>query len=1349
MCRKLFFLLSLVLVMSLVGVNVSLGDFIEIPVASESDDAEEAPDGGIDLTSSDLEFIYDNDVTNPDDLQVVGIRFVDVQIPKGENIVSASVRFDADDVDDDEHIGDAYVIIEGELSPNPGTFEDTANNISARARTAAQAAWGPAHWVEKHAKYTTPDIAGIIQEIVNQDDWAAGNALVLIFSQDPDNESTGVVEAECFDGNVDDHIERRPTLIIEYGEALTVDEVWREAEDADVLGASWRVPVDPAASGAMFIGSENDDGNDNDTAPGAEWIAVYNFDAAGGDYKILFRGLENDSDSFWVRIPSATSQTLEDPDQPGTGWVRFNGMDAPDGWSWDEVHSNDHDNEVVIWTLDAGPHTLEIGKREDGTYLDGFIITNDLLLDQAALPDLIDPPPIAIVPTPVDGAIDVVESTLEWIAAPMAVSHRVYLSTDETIDESDLIAETELSLIAADLAPGTTYYWRVDEVEAEIPADWDGWEIDVVGAVVNEGDVWSFMTMTIEAHDSSPSDGSESVSIDAKLSWTAGKDAIMHDVYFGTDKAAVEASDPSTFLGKIMETSFDPGPLEMDTTYYWKVDEFAVVATNPGPLWSFTTEVPSASDPNPQDGEEDTVQSPVLSFSPSVRAAEHDLYLGDDADAVADADVNTPDIYLGRQAETSLDAGELEWGKTYYWRVDEVNEADAGSPWKGTVWSFTTADYLVIDLSETVLDYDNSAEPFTTEASWDTPQDLTSNGVTDLQFRFQGAPGPEGSASLDEATGTYTITGSGNDIWGTSDQFHYVYRELSGDGSIEAQVVDNGEGTNDWAKGGVMIRQSLDGDSINVSGFITGGSGDGGQFQWRSVQGESSSSNRTLTGIAPPYYVRLVRKGNTFTVYMSADGVEWAQQGAPPATVEMTDPVLIGLAVTSHQSGEKRTFTFDNVSTTGKIGATAANQDVGITSNSAEKLYLAVEDSAGGLGVVTHVDPAATQIDQWWTMKVPLLAFSDAGVDVADANKLYIGVGDVDNPTAGGSGTIRIDSIKVVKPISILEPTDVTAPGDNVRGVPTDGDWPGAETPPLAVDDDSETKYLHFKGDDVIDPNADPTGFKVTPLVGATIVTGLTFTTANDVPGRDPVAYELYGSNVGIDGPYNLIASGDIVDFNDATEWKRFTINATPITFENATVYKHYQVLFPAIRGPVGGSVNSMQIAEVELIGVTEDVLVDITAPGNTIYGYPTDGDWSGSENPLKALDNDIETNYRHKKGEKQSTGFVVTPSKKKVVNRLSITTADDAPERDPVAFKFYGSNDDVYSGPWTLIASGKIDDFNQETPWPRLAKNETPIVFDNDVAYKHYRLMITDVRDAGSADSMQLAEVELIEALD
>ncbi|MFB0524593.1 MAG: hypothetical protein ACETVZ_03570, partial [Phycisphaerae bacterium] len=156
------------------------------------------------------------------------------------------------------------------------------------------------------------------------------------------------------------------------------EEILFEAEAADIMGASWRVVDDPTASGGKYIGSENGDGDDGETAPGAEWVAVYNFTVAGGVYKVVLRGQEAGSDSFWVRITSATSQTHEDPDQPGTGWVRFNEMDAPDGWRWDEVHSNDHNNAVVNWTLPAGANTLEIAKREDGVYLDAILITNDI-----------------------------------------------------------------------------------------------------------------------------------------------------------------------------------------------------------------------------------------------------------------------------------------------------------------------------------------------------------------------------------------------------------------------------------------------------------------------------------------------------------------------------------------------------------------------------------------------------------------------------------------------------------------------------------------------------------------------------------------------------------------------------------------------------------------------------------------------------------------------------------------------------------------------------------------------------------------------------------------------------------
>ncbi|MBL7185173.1 MAG: discoidin domain-containing protein [Phycisphaerae bacterium] len=161
------------------------------------------------------------------------------------------------------------------------------------------------------------------------------------------------------------------------------EEIWLEAEAASTMGASLRIYDDPTSSGGQHIGSEDGDGDDNSTPPGVEWIAAYNFDVAGGTYKILFRAQQANSDSFWVRIPSATSQNLEDQDLPGTGWVRFDAMDVPRGeWGWDEVYSEMSRGmqvyEVMSYTLPAGAHTLEIAKREDGVLLDAIVITDDV-----------------------------------------------------------------------------------------------------------------------------------------------------------------------------------------------------------------------------------------------------------------------------------------------------------------------------------------------------------------------------------------------------------------------------------------------------------------------------------------------------------------------------------------------------------------------------------------------------------------------------------------------------------------------------------------------------------------------------------------------------------------------------------------------------------------------------------------------------------------------------------------------------------------------------------------------------------------------------------------------------------
>jgi hypothetical protein len=382
--------------------------------------------------------------------------------------------------------------------------------------------------------------------------------------------------------------------------------------------------------------------------------------------------------------------------------------------------------------------------------------------------------------------------------------------------------------------------------------------------------------------------------------------------------------------------------------------------------------------------------------------------------------------------------------------------------------------------------------------------------------------------------------------------------------------------------------------------------------------------------------------------------------------------------------------------------------------------------------------------------------FYPGSVEIAGGPRMFFAAGTQEGDGVGRGEmnltpegkTVFLNAVNMMLPAKVA---DVTAPGDIVLGVPNDGlmdgdnfGWPGAETPDLAIDDDTSKKFLHFKGE------LEPTGIQVTPLDGPSIVTGLTFTTANDAEPRDPVSFELSGSNDSIDGPYTLIASGDIVDFAQEAAWPRFTKNETPIAFDNGVAYAHYQVLFPAVRD--AANANSMQIAEVELIGVLEPTPADVTTPGDAIKGVPNDGlmdgsdfGWPGAETPDLAIDDNKRTKFLHFKGELEPTGFQVTPSAgPTIVTGLTLTTANDAIERDPVTFELSGSNESI-DGPYELIASGDIVDFVQADAWPRFRMNATPISFDNTVAYAHYQVLFPDVRDAGSANSMQIAEVELI----
>jgi hypothetical protein len=162
---------------------------------------------------------------------------------------------------------------------------------------------------------------------------------------------------------------------------------------------------------------------------------------------------------------------------------------------------------------------------------------------------------------------------------------------------------------------------------------------------------------------------------------------------------------------------------------------------------------------------------------------------------------------------------------------------------------------------------------------------------------------------------------------------------------------------------------------------------------------------------APPYWVRVTREGNTLLGYTSPDGENWTQRG-DVVTLAMTDPVLIGLALTSHNANQATSAEFSNVSFTGNVSANWEMAEIGATQpegNTPEPLYLAVEDSGGNVAVVTSPDANVIGKSSWTEWVIP---FSElGGVNLNNVAIIYVGVGDRDNPTAGGTGLIFVDDV--------------------------------------------------------------------------------------------------------------------------------------------------------------------------------------------------------------------------------------------------------------------------------------------------------------------------------------------------
>ncbi|MHC4628479.1 MAG: LamG domain-containing protein, partial [Planctomycetota bacterium] len=362
-----------------------------------------------------------------------------------------------------------------------------------------------------------------------------------------------------------------------------------------------------------------------------------------------------------------------------------------------------------VGTIPQNDMSVMIGRRSTGGNLFNGMIDEVMIFNRALGADEI--PGImtglggfgsARGPDPADGAIhEDTWITLGWRPGDYAVSHDVYLG-DNLDDVNDGAGETFRGSQVATyfvagfpgfpypdgLVPGTTYYWRIDEVnDTEPNSPW-------------KGDIWSFSIPPKTAYDPDPADAAESVDLNAELSWTQGYGAKLHTVYFGDNLDDVASASGEPPQGT---ATYSPGPLEPEKVYYWRVDEFDSVETHKGDVWGFTT--PGAvGNPQPANGAVDVSMISKLGWTAADNAASHELYFGTDKDAVTNATTASPE-YVGPRAlgSESHDPGKLAWDVTYYWRVDEVYPAETV---KGLVWSLATADFIAVDDFESYNDID-------------------------------------------------------------------------------------------------------------------------------------------------------------------------------------------------------------------------------------------------------------------------------------------------------------------------------------------------------------------------------------------------------------------------------------------------------------------------------------------------------------------------------------------------------------------------------------------------------------------------------------------------------------------
>ena len=331
--------------------------------------------------------------------------------------------------------------------------------------------------------------------------------------------------------------------------------------------------------------------------------------------------------------------------------------------------------------------------------------------------------------------------------------------------------------------------------------------------------------------------------------------------------------------------------------------------------------------------------------------------------------------------------------------------------------------------AETVIVYDGrQAMPYFYDTRFESTEatmrmsslhDWTVQGIETMSLWFRSHSPPAGKFVFTGGPGNgYEMTAAGADIGNRADECHYAYKRLRGPGGIEVRV-EKIENIHEWAKAGVMIRETLDPGSKFAGVFVT--AGHGCIFQARMEADVDAKSDTLLAtsqqqAMSENTWLKLERNenGDVSGYYSEVAPFHNAWQPMPwnPLHIPMADDVYIGMAVTSHDPYRTAQAIFTWPKTYGDDDPVWSSRDIGIIRNVPAPMYVAVTDSAGWSASVFHNDPRAVLTDKWSQWTIDLREFASRGVDLVDVESLSIGFGSGEMiPESGAAGLVFFDNI--------------------------------------------------------------------------------------------------------------------------------------------------------------------------------------------------------------------------------------------------------------------------------------------------------------------------------------------------